>query len=443
MLTKSEFCVYVLDNPFIPKTHVPTIKQAEFLIHNELEGLYGGAGGGGKTDALLMAALMYVEIPEYSALLLRRTYKDLALPEAILDRAKEWLIGKAKWDEEKKLFTFPSGAKLTFGHLEHESAKYQYQGARFDFVGFDEISQFPLSQYQYLFSRIRRAKGVDIPPRCRTASNPGGIGHEWVKDRFITNPEPGVFFIPATMFDNPYLDHDAYLESLSRLDPVTRAQMEKGDWDISLQGNLFKREWLEIVSDYPHDAKLVRAWDLAATEKTADNDPDWTAGVLMAELGGVYWIIDVQHIRSSPGYVEDLVYQIAVTDPPQTRIVMEQEPGSAGVNVINHYARQVLKGFSFKGIKATGPKEVRAQPLSAAASNGNVKIVRGYWNNEFLNELSLFPTKGVHDDQCDASCLAFQTLQKPREVVAVSLKGLHKKHESLEASELKEFFKKL
>jgi len=449
MLTKSQFAALVLDNPFIP--HKPTDKQALFLIRDELEGLYGGSAGGGKSDALLMASLMYCEYPDYSAVLFRRTYKDLSLPDALLDRSKDWLMGKAKWNDIDKVWAFPSGSKLTFGHLEHENAKYQFQGARFDFVGFDELTQFSESQYSYLFSRIRRAKGSDIPPRMRCGSNPGGIGHEWVKERFITSKEPTRFFIPASLKDNPYLDQTFYLESLSKLDPITRAQLELGDWDISASAGMFRREWFQIVNDYPHDSKHIRAWDLAATEKVGDNDPDWTAGVLLAEEDGIYYVVDVQHVRAAPGAVEDLIYQTAEIDPPQTKIFMEQEPGSAGVGIIQHYARNVLKGFTFKGIKATGPKIVRAQPVSAAASYGNIKLVRGYWNNDFLNELSIFPTPRVHDDQVDALSLAFVQIQIPRTVVAVGGTGkssdkpvrLPLSQEDIDKADLKAWFKKI
>jgi len=124
--------------------HDPTPKQAEFLALDCLEALYGGAAGGGKTDALLMAALQHVHVPGYAALLLRRTYADLALPGAIMDRAKSWLRPKGiHWDEKNKRFTFPSGATLTFGYLDTEQDRYRYQGAELQFIGFDELTQFP------------------------------------------------------------------------------------------------------------------------------------------------------------------------------------------------------------------------------------------------------------------------------------------------------------
>src|SRR5574340_387166 len=103
--------------PVHPETGpwTPTPPQAAFLLLDGLEALYGGAAGGGKSDALLVAALQYVDVPGYAALLLRRTYPDLALPGAIMDRAKEWLgphlaAGSVRWIETDKTFVFPSGA---------------------------------------------------------------------------------------------------------------------------------------------------------------------------------------------------------------------------------------------------------------------------------------------------------------------------------------------
>ncbi len=129
----------ILENPWIP--HEPTPKQAEFLLLPDREAFYGGAAGGGKSDALLMAALQYVEVPNYAAILFRRTFADLALPGALMDRSQEWLSGtEARWNERDKTWTFPSGATISFGYLEHENHKYRYQSAEFQFIGFDELT---------------------------------------------------------------------------------------------------------------------------------------------------------------------------------------------------------------------------------------------------------------------------------------------------------------
>lgn len=276
-------------------SQVPHPRQALFLeLREEREVFYGGAAGGGKSSTLLMAALEYVDVPGYSALLLRRTYADLSKPGALMDRAHQWLRGTgAKWNEQKKQWTFPSGAILTFGYLETDADKYQYQGAEYQFIGFDELTQFKESSYTYLFSRLRRLKDSDVPLRMRSASNPGGTGAEWVHRRFVPEgftPEQArqqtVFFkedadesgrvtrrafIPATLDDNPSLDRVEYAESLQELDPVTREQLLRGDWQIKQRGDILSM-WNE-----PHH---VISWsEFARVFGSRHIPPHWLLGV--------------------------------------------------------------------------------------------------------------------------------------------------------------------
>jgi hypothetical protein len=222
------------------------------------EALYGGAAGGGKSDTLLMGALEHVNESFYNAIIFRRTYADLILPDAIMDRARAWLQGSdAKWSDREKTWLFPSGARLSFGYLDNENDKYRYQGAQFAFIGFDELTQHSESSYLYLFSRLRRSSDSRIPLRMRATSNPGGIGAQWVNERFIPEGftpeqaiEPKIFskmgtdgatryFVPARLQDNPHLDQESYIRSLERLDPVTRDQLLRGDWQIRERGNIF------------------------------------------------------------------------------------------------------------------------------------------------------------------------------------------------------------
>lgn len=232
--------------------HWPHPPQEAFLWLENLEALYGGAAGGGKSDALLIAALQYIDVPGYAALLLRKTFADLNLPGAIMNRSQAWLAGtSAKWNDNEKQWTFPSGATLTFGYLQTSNDRYRYQGAEFQFIGFDELTQFDEADYSYLLSRLRRpAEGIlsQIPLRMRAASNPGGKGHRWVKRRFIDRaPAPddpldtpercaARVFVPARLIDNPSVDQDAYTQALSGLDPQTRKQLLDGDWNARQPG---------------------------------------------------------------------------------------------------------------------------------------------------------------------------------------------------------------
>ena len=154
----------------------------------------------------------------------------------------------------------------------------------------------------------------------------------------------------------------------------------------------------------------VRYWDLAATKPKQGTDPDYTVGLKLGTKQGQYYILDVKRDRLRPKEAESLIKQTAILDGYQTRIFMEQEPGSSGVSVVDYYARQVLQGYSFWGVKVTGPKEERAAPVSSAAEAGNIMITQAHWNTTLLDELEAFP-QGAHDDQVDTLSGAFQQLR--------------------------------
>jgi hypothetical protein len=263
---------------YIP--HKPHPKQAEFLALTTREALYGGAAGGGKSDALLMAALQYVHVPGYSALILRRTFRDLNQPDAIMARSHAWLRSTAaKWNDRDKRWTFPSGASLTFGYLDSEADMFQYQGAALQLIAFDELTQFPERPYRYLFSRLRRLQGVDVPLRMRAATNPGGIGHEWVRRRFIADQTGERPFVPALLVDNPSLDAEEYRSSLANLDATTRQQLEHGVWVRDSGGLVY--EFIDMnLGTVPKLTHHLIGIDYGFTDATAfcvvgwrENDP--------------------------------------------------------------------------------------------------------------------------------------------------------------------------
>lgn len=385
--------------------------QQAFLLLDDLEAFYGGAAGGGKSEALLKAAVQYVDYKHYNALILRRTYPELSLPGAIMERAQEWFTGRAaRWNGDEHQFTFPSGATLTFAHAQHDADVYRFGGTNFHFIGFDELTRFTEFAYRFLFSRLRKNAGDPIPLRARSASNPGDIGHMWVYERFV-NPE-GLRagpFIPAKVQDNPSLDVEAYIQSLMLLDPVTRQRLLEGDWRVIGSGGFFKRTWFEVLPAVASGLRrVVRYWDLAASVPTAQYpDPDWTRGIKVGlDARGWTWGINMQSIRAEAGTRDALIKQTAVLDGYKVPIIFEQEPGSAGKAQIRYF-QNMLPGYRVIGVPSTGSKEVRAGPLASQAEAGNVKLVAGPWVEDFLAEADVFPTPGVHDDTIDAFAGAY------------------------------------
>ena len=396
-----------------------SITQNVFLRTYSIEALFGGAAGGGKSSALLMAALQYVDVPGYSAILFRKTYADLALPGALMDRFRSWINNhdEVHWNNNTYIATFPSGARIAFGYLNNTNDYLRYKGSEFQFIGMDEVTEIRENDYRYLFSRLRRpASGAlsKVPLRMRAASNPAP---NWVRQRFILEgTSSGRIFVPSKLTDNPGIDVDSYRQALSALDPIERRRLEMGDWWATTLGSLFDRTDFVIIdpSEVPQvlsSARAMRFWDLAASEPTSSNpDPDWTVGTLMLFNQGIAYILDVRRQRVKNEKVEQLIAQTAQEDGHSVAIRIEQEPGSSGKALIDQYARYVLPGFDFGGIRSTGDKLTRARPFAAAVANGNVRVVRGSWLTDWLDEFSSFPEACDHDDQVDSAVGAFSYL---------------------------------
>lgn len=173
-------------------------------------------------------------------------------------------------------------------------------------------------------------------------------------------------------------------------------------------GGMFKREWFEVVDAAPATSHKVRRWDFAATEESAGSDPDWTVGLLLSEHQGTYYIEDVVRDRVSPAGVERMLKNTASQDGRLIKIVIPQDPGAAGKSNAAHQIK-LLPGWNVRAVLETGSKTVRAEPVSAQAEGGNIKLVRGPWNEVLLEEVSMFPN-AAHDDQVDALSGAFAEL---------------------------------
>lgn len=249
----------------------PQPKQKIFMSRPEKEALYGGAAGGGKSDCAIVEALRQVHIPHYRGLILRKTYPQLS---DLIDRSREIYLAafpKAKYNDQKHCWSFPSGAKIYFGAMQYTKDRTNYQGKRYDFIDFDELTQFTWDEYSYLFSR-NRPGGPGTRCYIRAQANPGGVGHGWVKERFITAAKPMTtiweefqvrtpegktikekrdrIFVPASVFDNKILMNNSpeYLASLAQMPEAERNALLYGDWD-SFSGQVFT-EWRNNPEGY-------------------------------------------------------------------------------------------------------------------------------------------------------------------------------------------------
>lgn len=258
---------------------VPGSPQEAFLRRVEFEGLYGGAAGGMKTETLISLPVEdLLKHANISVAFFRRQY---GMMEDVIARAKELFtpLG-AQFNESKRRFTFKNGSRYYFHHLQHEKDKLIYQGRKFEIILFDELTHFTESQYLYLFSRCRGNPAVRW--RVRSATNPGGIGHGWVKRRWITAMKPyktsfflriggedvrvhpetpyarSRFWMPAKVWDNPYLRDTEYVANLMAMDAEMRAMLLEGEWDI-FSGQFFTswRQNIHVVEPF----RLPEHWN--------------------------------------------------------------------------------------------------------------------------------------------------------------------------------------
>jgi predicted phage terminase large subunit-like protein len=436
--------------------------QSEFLRTAADICIYGGAAGGGKTVGLILEPLRYASrVPGFTAVFFRRTTPQITNPGGLWDetqhfyprlggiphlRAHEW-----RW---------PRGGKIKFSHLQHAASVYDWQGAQIALICFDELTHFTAKQFFYMVSRNRSTCGVR--PYIRATCNPdadswvaefltwwidqetgfpipgrAGVLRYYVRDsgaivwadrpedlmQHLPRPEelpPGVdpprpisvTFIPASLSDNPALlrVNPEYLAWLLSLPQLERERLLNGNWKIRAAAGLyFKREWCAVVDQVPADLDVVRYWDLAATEKTELNDPDWTVGVKFGrDRNRGYWLLDVVRARANPGDVERLLLDTAVRDSKQVHIGFGQDPGQAGKSQALHLVR-ALSAFTVTPATESGEKLTRFGPFSSQCRAGNVKILRGSWNEDLFRVLEGFPDL-AHDDEVDACSGALEML---------------------------------
>ncbi len=249
----------------------PQPRQRLFMSRPEEEALYGGAAGGGKSDALIIEALRQVHIPHYKGLILRKTYPQLTELIAKSQLYYSIAVKGAEYNATGHTWRFPSGARIIFGSMQHPKDRLNYQGQAYDYIAFDELTHFTWEEYSYLFSR-NRPSGAGTRCYMRATANPGGVGHGWVKSRFITPAPPMTpireivkvrypdgheeekckrrIFIPSTVFDNAILlenDPD-YLTRLATLPEAEKKALLYGDWD-SFSGQVFT-EWRNDPAHY-------------------------------------------------------------------------------------------------------------------------------------------------------------------------------------------------
>jgi predicted phage terminase large subunit-like protein len=286
----------------------------------------------------------------------------------------------------------------------------------------DEGAQLNEEVFQVVIGCLR--EGADA--WLSIVSTPRGRGH-WTYTAFQDNPDADLFHCATTA--NPFLPDNFEKSMRDQLTSNVAAQEIDGQF-VSLEGNLFRRYWFPLLDAAPECVVKVRAWDCAATVAEEGKEPDYTCGVLMGRTpNNQYVILDVRRVRETPQVVEQLIRRTAEEDGYEVSVWTEEEPGSAGKIVTDHFRRNVLAGFAYRAERSTGDKITRAQPFAAMSEGGNVKILRASWTKTLLDEIESFP-EVKHDDQVDACSLCYSKLARrgPSAPDAEMVKALDEGH---------------
>lgn len=446
--------------------------QELFLSTPADVGIIGGSVFGGKTWSLVIEPIRHHAVKGFNAVMFRREMPDATSPGGLWDETKQWYrsfggIPKSHIHE----WEFRSGARVKVASLPKEDSVEEWKGAQICLLIFDQIETFTERQVFYMMSRNRSQCGV--APYMRGSCNPdpdsflGTFLAWWIDPEGWAIPErsgvirwflrrgdeivwssvtcapadypqykafkdhaiaelvqqgipaddakdaQSVTFVLARLQDNKIGNEidPAYEGKVKAMSAVDRQRLLGGDrggnWKVRpAAGKVFNRAWFDVVDAAPVEARRVRYWDKAAS----DGKGDHSAGTKIAEANGIFYIEDVVRGQWSAGARNKVIKETALSDGVETAVWVEQEPGSGGKESAEISIKELV-GFIIHAEKVTGSKLSRANAFSAQAEAGNVKLVRGRWNKEFLDELHAFDGQdGGQDDQVDTAAGAFNKL---------------------------------
>ena len=426
----------------------------------------GGAGGAGKTIALIISSMgprkdgtLLTDNKSYTGLILRREANQLE-KSGLIRAANEWyskFYPTVDFNSSLKRFTFPSGATISFAGCESEDDAFKFKGfTRLHFIGLEELTQFTERQFELLTSRLRDADNL-IPLRVRATTNPGDKFEEWVLNRYkywlydscVTPLETDIKakysvplfryvdlndpdlvtsvcekkpshafnrFVFIQTFSDDIMANNKTNMAMKLSDPVLRAQLVGGQWGLKAHAGMFFKEldFRETNKKSDHCTR-IRYWD-----KSCSVNGDYTCGILVARTWDENFIIeDCVLTKVDAPDVKNLIFNTAKRDGKSVYIGIEQEGGAAGKELSYEY-EQLLRKEGYKVSldnkgqnKATASKMARASIISPLAKEGKISILEGNhsWRPEFINQLINFPSKGIHDDAVDALSGAIMSLK--------------------------------
>jgi hypothetical protein len=408
--------------------------QTDFLSANEQEVLYGGAAGGGKSYAMLADPVRYLNNEHAKMLLVRKSTEELRELVSVSKVLYPKAIPGIRFLERDKTWIAPSGASLWMSYLDADDDVTRYQGQAYNWIGFDELTQWgsPFA-WNYMRSRLRTTKASGLKLYQRATTNPGGAGHSWVKKAFIDPAKPGkpfwaidpetgetltwpanharagepLFqrrFIPATLYDNPYLAEDGMYEAnLMSMPEHQRKQLLDGNWDVA-EGAAFSEFNRKIHTIEPFD--IPSSWPRF---RAADYGYSSYSGIVWFAIAPSGQLIVYRELYVSKVLAEDLADQILEAEYGEKMRYgvldssLWHKRGDTGPSIAE---RMILKGCRWRpadrsrGSRIAGKNEIHRR-LQIDEYTGEPRMVIFHTCRNLISQLPSIPLSKTNPEDVD------------------------------------------
>ena len=411
------------NNPFIPIK--PYAKQLYAICDKSKRKLIGGSAYSGKSILGAVLALQHFKAKNYRCLILRSTYDNVIATGGIVDYIDEWTseFPNVEHNQSKRVFiNHDNNAKIYYSYMQLVKDKEKFKSRAYHRIIVDEASEFHKVNLQFLNRSLRGTKGLmKFPLSLYYISNPADAdGSNYLRERFVNGPYP---FFEMNFWDNPYVDHDDYLESLRELSKADY-QFQIGNWDYEVKsGDVFDYDLIEAntISKQEYDEMLteleilqqVITWDVAATEKTTSDYTAWSLDTVFKEKIGVVYNQD--STKKAPGKLENKMMSVMDRYDDHDNWI-ELQPGAAGL-IVKNYWKGVFKDYNPKFIPVPKSKLIRASRTVRGMNKGKILFVKGKWMKMFKKQAVKFPVDNVvaddettHDDRVDSVTLLHEGL---------------------------------